>query len=512
MKPLVSMRDALKDSTLLGYQLTGDSWLGWRTLLIGMMGERLTEAERDIFKQLTQLDHEPGIRVEEFACAAGRRAGKSRAISVLACYAAALCGYADVLVPGEVGVLLIIAPDQRQATIILSYIAAALEASERLKRLVRTKTSDTITLTNGISIEVRAASFRRLRGPSYIMVVGDEFAFWPSLEDGSTNPDAEIIDAIRPGLSTTHGMLALISSPYAKRGVLWSTFKRYFGPANADRKILVAQGASRTFNPSLSSGVVARALERDPVAARAEWLGQFRDDLSNWISLDLIEAAVDRNITVRPPQPNVRYHSFTDGSGGVHDSFCCAIAHAEGNIAVLDCLIEIRAPLQPDNATAQIADALKSYRCSTTTGDKYSAQWIVNAFAKRGITYRHSDRDRSAIYADALPLFSTGRCKLLDNKRTVSQLAALERKTSTFGRDKIDHGPGGMDDNANVVCGSLVATQVREETIPMVAPVIFYKDGSSSDPHDNRSTTQRALEYYNSSRSSYWGPVGGSFP
>ena len=514
MKPLIGMRDALRDHTLLGYALAGDSWIGWRTLLIAMMGEPLTAAERETFKQLTGLDHEPGVRVEEFVCAAGRRAGKSRAISVLACYTAALCDFTDVLVPGENGVLLVISGDQRQATIILNYIAAALEASERLKRLIRTKTSDTIGLTNGISIEVRAASFRRLRGPSYIMAIGDECAFWPSLEDGSSNPDAEIVDAIRPGLSTTNGVLALISSPYAKRGVLWSAYKRYFGPANADRKILVAQGASRTFNPSLCIGVVARALDRDPIAARAEWFGEFRDDLTNWLSLELIEQAVDRNIIVRPPQPDIRYHSFTDGSGGVHDSFCCGIAHAEANIAVIDCLIECRAPLDPDSATARIADVLKSYRCSTTTGDKYSAQWIVGAFARRGITYRHSDRDRSAIYSDALPLFTTGRVKLLDHKRTVSQLAGLERRTNSFGRDKIDHGPNGMDDCANVVCGSLVATQVREQTIPMTAPILFTNSnptgtGGQPDPHDRRSTTQQFYDYYNGGggRERYWGPV-----
>jgi hypothetical protein len=39
---------------------------------------------------------------------------------------------------------------------------------------------------------------------------------------------------------------------------------------------------------------------------------------------------------------------------------------------------------------------LKSYRCHTTVGDRYGAQWIVQAFEKCGIAYRHSDRDRSA--------------------------------------------------------------------------------------------------------------------
>ena len=57
-----------------------------------------------------------------------------------------------------------------------------------------------------------------------------------------------------------------------------------------------------------------------------------------------------------------------------------------------------------------------------------------DVFKKNGITYRHSDRDRSAIYSDALPLFTIGRARLLDNKRLVTQLSSLERKTSSMGK------------------------------------------------------------------------------
>ena len=48
------------------------------------------------------------------------------------------------------------------------------------------------TFSNGITIEVRAASFRRLRGPTYICVIADEAAFWPP-SDTSANPDTEIL-------------------------------------------------------------------------------------------------------------------------------------------------------------------------------------------------------------------------------------------------------------------------------------------------------------------------------
>src|ERR1019366_3367539 len=157
---------------------------------------------------------------------------------------------------------------QRQATIILEYATAAFNASPILRQLITNKTADALELTNRITIEVRAASFRRLRGPTYIAVVGDESAFW--LNENSANPDDEILNAVRPGLASTGGPLILISSPYARRGELWRLYNRHYGP-NGDPLVLVAQGATRTFNPSLPQSVIDRAMERDAASASAEF-------------------------------------------------------------------------------------------------------------------------------------------------------------------------------------------------------------------------------------------------
>jgi hypothetical protein len=104
-------------------------------------------------------------------------------------------------------------------------------------------------------------------------VIADEAAFW--LADESANPDVEILNAVRPGLATTNGPLIIISSPYARRGAVWDTWRRHYGVAG-DPLILVAQGASQTFNPTLPESVVDRALERDAASASAEYLAQFR--------------------------------------------------------------------------------------------------------------------------------------------------------------------------------------------------------------------------------------------
>jgi len=120
-----------------------------------------------------------------------------------------------------------IAPYQRQAGIVLGYAEAALQQSPILRQLISGRSNNALTLTNGINIEVRASSFRRLRGPTYVAVIADEAAFWYS-DEFSANADVEILNAVRPGLATTGGPLIIASSPYAKRGVLYETHKRHY--------------------------------------------------------------------------------------------------------------------------------------------------------------------------------------------------------------------------------------------------------------------------------------------
>jgi hypothetical protein len=109
----------------------------------------------------------------------------------------------------------------------------------------------------------------------------------------------------------------------------------------------------------------------------------------------------------------------------------------------------------------------------------------VDAFVANGIKYTHSERDRSAVYSDALPLFTAGRARILDDKRLVNQLASLERKTS-FGRDRIGHPDrsGHHDDAANSACGALVrAADRRDEPMNITEEIIaMARDPKWRDP------------------------------
>lgn len=133
-----------------------------------------------------------------------------------------------------------------------------------------------------------------------------------------------------------------------------------------------------------------------------------------------------------------------------------AIAHRyrEGR-AVLDCVREVRPPFSPEQVCTDLAHELKRYGVRSVRGDRYAAQWVVEQFQKCGIRYRNSEKSKSEIYRDFLPLLNSRQCELLDNQRLITQLQGLERRTSRGGRDSIDHRTGGHYDLANAVAGVL---------------------------------------------------------
>jgi hypothetical protein len=259
--------------------------------------------------------------------------------------------------------------------------------------------------------------------------------------------------------------LIVISSPYARRGAVFETWQRHFGE-KGDPRVLVAQGSSRDFNPSLPQSVVDRAMERDPIAASAEYGGQFRSDLEAFVSREAVEACISIGVFERAPLSSIRYSGFVDPSGGSADSMTMAIAHVDGEIVILDVVREEKPPFSPEKVVASFAATFKPYRVPTICGDRYAGEWPREQFRKFGIRYEPSERNRSEIYVELLPLINSGRVDLLDDKRMIAQLVQLERRTTRLGRDSIDHAPGQHDDRINAAAGAIVFAAMRKK--PMV--------------------------------------------
>jgi hypothetical protein len=439
--------------------------------------------DRTLFKALTGRLREPLERVDEFWGIVGRRGGKSRSIAALCVYIAALIDHSAVLVAGERPVVLCLAPSQKQAAVVLGYVAGVFESTPMLRKLIKSKTAEILTLTNGIEIEIRAASFRNTRGVTAIAVIADEAAFFFDDSSGSTNTDAQILDALRPALATTNGPLIVITSPHARKGAVFETFDRHYGP-KGDPRILVARGASRDFNPSLPQKVVDRALERDYASASSEYLGLFRSDLEAFVSIEVVKACVLPNVHEIEPRRVWNYIGFVDPSGGSSDAMTLATAYSDGESAHLVAIREVRPPFSPERVVSEFAILLRSYGVTKVFGDRYGGEFVQERFRSHGITYTPAARTRSEIYAELLPILNSKRAVILDNKQLIAQLVGLERRTSPSGRDTIDHPRGSHDDIANASAGAIVYALDRPRNGRFIFDGVATKKWSSPSPID----------------------------
>ena len=156
------------------------------------------------------------------------------------------------------------------------------------------------------------------------------------------------------------------------------------------------------------------------------------------------------------------YYGFTDPSGGSSDSFTLGIAHRDGKgRAVLDAIRETRPPFSPSAVVHDYAKLLDLYGVTEVTGDRYSGEFVRELFAKRDIRYLPSEKTKSELFLDLLPLLNSRQAILLDHPRLVSQLCGLERRTSFAGKDQVGHsqGQGAHDDIANAAAGALWCAQ-----------------------------------------------------
>ena len=133
-----------------------------------------------------------------------------------------------------------------------------------------------------------------------------------------------------------------------------------------------------------------------------------------------------------------------------------AIAHAEGERAVLDLVRERRPRFNPDDVCTEFANVLRDYGLASVVGDQYAKAWVPERFAAHGVTYTYAGVYKSEIYLNLVPAVNRGVVELLDLPRLRTQLQGLERRVARGGKDSIEHAAGGHDDVANAAAGALV--------------------------------------------------------
>ena len=455
--------ETMADEGLFGASFRGASWSAWRAVLKAAFAIPMTPAEIEIFRSLAERDP-PGRRVRELWAIAGRRSGKDSIASVIAAHLAALADCGPHLRPGERALVMCLACDREQARIVLNYTRAYFDEQPLLGALVKRRTVNGMELNNGVDVAIATNSFRAVRGRPILAAILDEVAFYA--DERSAAPDIETYRAVLPGLATLPGAILIgISSPYRKAGLLFEKYREHYG---RDGDVLVIKAPSLALNPTLDGRIIDDALEVDPEAARAEWLGEFRNDVAAFVDRAVVESAIVPGCHELPFVEGHDYVAFTDPSGGSADSFTLAIAHsAEGGKRVLDLVREVRPPFSPDAVVKEFAATLKAYHLSEVTGDRYAGEWLRERFREHGIEYCPSERSKSEIYLELLPLLNSGSVALLDNKRLIVQFCSLERRTARGGKDSIDHSPSASarDDVGNSAAGALVLAAAAEEGV-----------------------------------------------
>jgi hypothetical protein len=451
----MNILQALDDPKVFGDFFRAGTWGAWRVFLAALFGLQMTEDQLAIYRRFTGRSTPPTKALHEAWLVIGRRGGKSFVLAVIAVFLACFRDWRPFLGPGEVGTVMIIAADRRQARVIMRYCTGLLTAVPMLAKLIEAQSREAIELKNRIVIEIHTASFRTTRGYTIVAALCDELAYWHS-DETSAEPDVEVINALRPGMSTVpDAVLLCASSPYARRGALWDAHRRHYGQDGDE--VLVWQADTRSMNPSVPQSYIDRHTADDAARASAEYLAQFRSDIEAFIMREVVDACVLRGIFELPPAPRESYFAFCDPSGGSSDSFAVAIGHHDlsRDTICVDCLREIPAPFSPEIAVAELSALLKSYRISSVTGDKYAGEWPREAFSRHHISYEQSSLVKSQLYSAFLPRLNSGQVELLDNARLINQLCQLERRTARGGRDSIDHpaGAGYHDDLANCVAG-----------------------------------------------------------
>ncbi len=426
-----------------------------------MFAQPLDDSELATFQKCTGRSIPSLTGYLEATLAIGRRGGKSLIMALIAAFLSCFFDWRPFLTGGQRAVIVIVAADRRQAAVIFKYLKGMLEIP-LLAGLIDRETLDTIELRNLVSIEIQTASWKTIRGRTVVAALCDELAFWS--DETSSNPDVEIINALKPAMATIpRAIMIKASSPYARRGALWNDYRKHYG--KDDSAVLVWQADTRTMNPSVPQSFIDAAYEDDPSAASAEYGGVFRTDVENFISRDVVEACAVPGRFELPPTKGIRYSAFIDAAGGSgSDSMCLAIGHREGDRVVLDLIRERAPPFSPEEVTAEFAAVLKAYNIKTVIGDRWGGTWPAERFETHGVRYDPSAKVKSAIYRDFLPQINGGRVELLDHPKLINQLCSLERRTARGGKDSIDHPPGANhhDDIINCVAGVLTGEIIQD--------------------------------------------------
>ena len=478
MNPPIDIIQAIRDPNILGDTISPAQEAALRCLYgLPLEGELLELAEQHLGGAWV-----PGTEYREAAFICGRRSGKSDKLAAnVAIYEAFFRDHN--LSPGETGIVLLLAQNMRQARVVRGYIEGKINKSPILRHHVTNTRAHELELDNRITISIHPSSFRAIRGLSVVCCICDEIAFWWT-EDNYANPDTEVVKAVRPAMATfEYGKLLLASSPYAMSGVLWDAWQR----RDKDPDTLVWHAPTALMNPTVTKHFLAKEEARDTENYRREYLAEFTEAISSFLSAEAIQQCVVEGRTELPPdRKNFIYVAAIDAAYK-GDRFTICIAHHNQEKVVIDYLggwLGTRQhPLQLKTVLPEIKALSERYGFCRIFADQFGAEPLKHALQNYSLTLEErtfTSASKADIYATLRTRITDGKIELLDHPASLRELRGLELERLPGGAIRIGHAGHGKasDDYADAM--ALAVSEACQRAWPGSMRVAFIHDICSS--------------------------------
>ena len=271
-------------------------------------------------------------------------------------------------------------------------------------------------------------------------------------------------------------MLLCASSPYARRGALWDAPTASTTARTA--WCSVWQAPTRTMNPTVPQRSSTRPTRRTRRARRPSTAPSSAPTSRAYITREAVEAVA----SPRRPRARARGRVPVSSPSSIPavaraDSITLAIAHGEGDRAVLDVVREASPPFSPEGVVSRVRGAAQDLPRHEGARRPLRRRVAARAVPQARHHVRPAEKPKSDLYRDVLPLLNSGKVELLDDRPARRATVGLERRTARGGKDSIDHAPGAHDDLANCAAGvihSVLSEASRPRpSVSMFGPQIF---------------------------------------
>jgi len=490
LNPETTLYDFATNEKLFGsINPKADTWLSWNTLFKVLSGKDLNKAEGKFFHEVSGgLRYRKGKMPKNVLAVIGRGGGKSFNIGRIAQHRILTFNYP--LAPGQKARNLIISPNFRTGDYTLDYIFGLFDTHERLKKFVagkkKTEQIAELRFTNSSSVSPMPMTRVSGRGPATWTLILEEAAHFKT--EGRFSDD-EVFKSARPSMNRLGPGVAyfIISSPYAKEGLVYRLYKKFYGVEN-DR-VLVIQGACKTmdifgkhyvgFNPTLTDEEMMSDLETEGEEfVKREYLAEFVDAISAAFDGQAVEDCVMTGMLQLPYNTDYDYFGVLDPAGlsensQFNDEFTAGVAHVEERqgepFVVVDAIKAWSANKDaarkstPAQAVDESIALFQQYQVSDIVGDRFAIDLLSAQYEEAGFHYEKSKLNKWDLYHELIPVINNRRIAFVADETATTQLKSLERKKSGT-RGKIDHAKGRHDDRANVIALASYIGQERAQS------------------------------------------------